>query len=182
MQLSHTRPVVSATFDEPNLVSAAGLVPLMALARKAALRELADEWLSVPTDKGANAGLKLSSLVAGMAAGADSIDDMALLRHGGMGKVFTGAYAPSTLGSFLRSFSFGHVRQADAVASRFLINLAEQTELLGGPQDTGTVIVDIDDTIVEVHGYAKQGAAFGYSGCAVSTRCWPPCRPRPWPR
>src|SRR5947199_4636 len=96
MQLSHTRPVVSATFDEPNLVSAAGLVPLMALADKAGLRELAQERLSVPTDKGANAGLKLCSLVAGMAAGADSIDDMALLRHGGMGRIFTGAYAPST--------------------------------------------------------------------------------------
>ena len=164
MQLSHIRPVVSATFDEPNLVSAAGLVPLMALAGKAGLGELAEERLSVPTDKGANAGLKLSSLVAGMAAGADSIDDMALLRHGGMGKVFTGAYAPSTLGSFLRSFRFGHVRQADAVASRFLLHLAEHTELLGGRQDSGTVVVDIDDTIVEVHGYQKQGAAFGYSG------------------
>src|SRR3954468_8665676 len=164
MQLSHIRPVVSATFDEPNLVSAAGLVPLMALADKAGLRGLAQERLSVPTDKGANAGLKLCSLVAGMAAGVDSIDDMALLRHGGMGKVFTGAYAPSTLGSFLRSFTFGHVRQADAVASRFLLNLAEHTELLGGRQDSGTVIVDIDDTIIEVHGYQKQGAAFGYSG------------------
>src|SRR5215207_1531266 len=164
MRLSHTRPVVSATFDEPNLVSAAGLVPLMALARRAGLRELADERMSVPTDKGANAGLKLSSLVAGMAAGADSIEDMALLRHGGMGKVFTGAYAPSTLGSFLRSFAFGHVRQADAVASRFLLNLAEHTELLGRVEDSGTVLVDIDDTIVEVHGYQKQGAAFGYSG------------------
>jgi hypothetical protein len=164
MQLSHTRPVVSATFDEPNLVSAAGLVPLMALARKAGLRGLADERMSVPTDKGANAGLKLSSLVAGMAAGADSIDDMALLRHGGMGKVFTGAYAPSTLGSFLRSFTFGHVRQADAVASRFLLNLAEHTDLLGPHDASGTVMVDIDDTIIEVHGYQKQGAAFGYSG------------------
>src|SRR3954451_11329133 len=164
MQLSHIRPVVSATFDEPNLVSAAGLVPLMALARKAALRELADERMSVPSDKGANAGLKLSSLVAGMAAGADSIDDMALLRHGGMGKVFTGAYAPSTLGSFLRSFTFGHVRQVDAVASRFLVNLAEHTALLDAPDSTGTVLVDLDDTIVEVHGYAKQGAGFGYSG------------------
>src|SRR5215212_2684565 len=164
MQLSHTRPVVSATFDEPNLVSAAGLVPLMALAGKAGLRELAQERLSVPTDKGANAGLKLSSLVAGMAAGADSIEDMALLRHGGMGRVCTGAYAPSTLGSFLRSFAFGHVRQVDAVASRFLLNLAEHTELLGGVEDAGTVLLDIDDTIVEVHGYQKQGAAFGYSG------------------
>jgi hypothetical protein len=169
MQLSHARPVVSATFDEPNLVSAAGLVPLMALAGKAGLRELADERLSVPTDKGANAGSKLSSLVAGMAAGADSINDMALLRHGGMGKIFTGAYAPSTLGSFLRSCTFGHIRQADAVASRFLLNLAEHTDLLGphdagGMQDAGTVMVDIDDTIIEVHGYQKQGAAFGYSG------------------
>src|SRR3954462_5280639 len=164
MQLSHIRPVVSATFDEPNLVASAGLVALMGLAGKAALRELADERMSVPTDKGANAGLKLSSLVAGMAAGADSINDMALLRHGGMGRIFTGAYAPSTLGSFLRSFTFGHVRQADAVASRFLLNLAEHTELLGGRADAGTVIVDIDDTIVEVHGYQKQGAAFGYSG------------------
>src|SRR4051794_23893178 len=86
-----------------------------------------------------------------------------LLRQGGMGKVFTGAYAPSTLGSFLRSFTFGHVRQADAVASRFLLNLAEHTELLGGRADAGPVLVDIDDTIVEVHGYQKQGAAFGYS-------------------
>lgn len=59
-----------------------------------------------------------------MVAGADSIDDMALLRHGGMGRVFAGAYAPSTLGSFLRAFTFGHVRQLDAVASRFLIALA----------------------------------------------------------
>jgi hypothetical protein len=163
MQLSHSRPVVSAVFDEPNLVSAVGLVPVMGLARRAGLRELADEWLSVPTDKGANAGLKISSLVAGMVAGADSIEDMALLRHGGMGKVFDATYAPSTLGSFLRAFTFGHVRQADAVASRFLINLAANTSLLGG-HDAATVMVDIDDTIVEVHGYQKQGAAFGYSG------------------
>jgi hypothetical protein len=136
----------------------------MALAGKAGLRELADERMSVPTDKGANAGLKLSSLVAGMAAGADSIEDMALLRHGGMGRVFTGACAPSTLGSFLRSFTFGHVRQADAVASRFLLTLAEHTGLMGSPEATGAVLLDLDDTVVEVHGYAKQGAAFGYSG------------------
>src|SRR3954447_9940434 len=164
MQLSHTRPVASAVFDEPNLVSSAGLVPVMALARKARLRELVDERLTVPTDKGAHPGLKLSSLVAGMVAGADSIEDMALLRHGGMGRVFAAAYAPSTLGSFLRTFTFGHVRQLDAVASRFLLNLAEHTGLLGGGQDSGPVLVDLDDTIIEVHGYAKQGAGFGYSG------------------
>jgi hypothetical protein len=76
------RPVADAVFDEPNLVSAVGLVPVVALAHDAGLRALADEHLSVPTDKGANAGLKVASLVAGMVAGADSIDDMALLRHG----------------------------------------------------------------------------------------------------
>jgi hypothetical protein len=75
-------------FDDPNLVSSAGLVPAMALAGSVGLRGLADERLSVPTDKGANAGLKVASLVAGMVAGADSIDDMAVLRHGGMGRVF----------------------------------------------------------------------------------------------
>src|SRR5665647_2163070 len=167
MQLSHSRPIASAVFDDPNLVSPAGLVPVMGLARRAGLRQLADECLSVPTDKGANPGLKVSSLVAGMVAGADSIDDMALLRHGGMSMVFDVAYAPSTLGSFLREFTFGHVRQADAVASRFLINLAEHTALLGrfgAEAATETVMVDIDDTIVEVHGYQKQGAGFGYSG------------------
>ena len=74
MQLSHSSRAVSASFDDPNLVSTAGLVPIMKLAQKAGLRALADEWLSVPTDKGANAGLKVTSLVAG----ADSID---LCRH-----------------------------------------------------------------------------------------------------
>ncbi len=136
--------------------------------------ELADEHLSVPTDKGANAGLKVASLIAGMVAGADSIDDMALLRHGGMGRIFARAYAPSTLGSFLRAFTFGHVRQLDAIASRFLVALAGLTGLLGAPPDRATAtgegrdpryaLLDVDDTIVEVHGHAKQGAGFGYSG------------------
>jgi len=123
---------------------------------------LADQHLSVPTDKGANAGLKVASLVAGMVAGADSIDDMALLRHGGMGKVFTSAYAPSTLGSFLRSFTFGHVRQLDAVSARFLSGLAARAPVVAGVDDYA--LVDIDDTIIEVHGYAKQGSGYGYSG------------------
>src|SRR5450759_40264 len=133
MQLFHTPPVASAVFDDENLVSFAGLVPLMALARRAGLARLADTWLSVPTDKGANAGLKVCSLVAGMAAGADSIDDIDVLRTGGMGKVLTSTYAPSTLGSFLRAFTSGHVRQLDAVASRLsLIHISEPTRL-GAP-------------------------------------------------
>ena len=85
MQLSHTLRSMSVSFDDTNLVSTAGLVPAMSLAQEAGLQELADGWLSVPTDKGANAGLKVASLVAGMTAGADSIDDMGLLRHGGTG-------------------------------------------------------------------------------------------------
>ena len=102
--IRHLQP--SATFDEPNLVSAAGLIPLMALAGKAGLRELADERMSVPTDKGANSGLKVATLVGGMVAGAYSIDDLALLRQGGMGRILARAYAPSTLGrSGGRSFS-----------------------------------------------------------------------------
>ena len=97
MKLSHTLQATSPRFDDPNLVSFAGLVPVLALAERAGLRELADQHLTVPTDRGANAGLKVSSLVAGMIAGADSIDDMALLRHGGMGRIFHSNYAPSTL-------------------------------------------------------------------------------------
>jgi Transposase DDE domain group 1 len=165
MQLCHTPGATSAVFDDPNLVSSAGLVPVLALARTAGLPELARGHLTVPTDKGANAGLKVASLVAGMVAGADSIDDMALLRHGGMGRVFSNAYAPSTLGSFLRAFSFGHVRQLDAVASRFLARLAEGAPLIAGADNTsGRVLLDIDDTIIEVHGYTKQGSGYGYSG------------------
>jgi hypothetical protein len=162
MQLSHTRPVAAAVFDDPNLVSCAGLVPIAALAHECGLAGLADEHLSVPTDRGANSGAKVSCLVAGMVAGADSIDDMALLRHGAMGTVFDHPYAPSTLGSFLREFAFGHVRQLDAVASRLLARLHARTPLLTGID--GPVLVDLDDTIIEVHGYAKQGSGYGYSG------------------
>jgi Transposase DDE domain group 1 len=162
MQLSHTRPVASAMFDDPNLVSCAGLVPIVALAQQCDLAALADEHLSLPTDKGANAGAKVTSLVAGMLAGADSIDDMALLRHGAMGTLFDRPYAPSTLGSFLREFTFGHVRQLDAVATRLVTGLHDHTPLLAGIE--GPVLVDIDDTIIEVHGYGKQGSGYGYSG------------------
>lgn len=164
MQVSHAARAVSASFDDPNLVSAAGLVPIMKLAERAGLRALAQKWLKIPTDKGANAGRKVASLVGGMVAGADSIDDMALLRHGGMRKLFTAIYAPSTLGSFLRQFTFGHVRQLDAVASRFLGNLSGQAPLLVRDDDDGYVFLDVDDTIIEVHGHQKQGSGYGYSG------------------
>lgn len=169
MQVSHTRKALSVSFDDPNLVSSAGLIPIIALADTAGLQSLAQDRLSVPTDKGANAGAKITSLVGGMVAGADSIDDMDQLRHGGMNTLFNRIYAPSTLGSFLQKFAFGHVRQLDAVASRLLINLADQTPTLvpatsrDRDQASEYVFVDVDDTIIEVHGHKKQGAGFGYS-------------------
>ena len=162
MQLSHAVPVRTAVFDEPNLVSHAGLVPAMRLATQAGLIDLADQWLTVPGGAGHAAGLKVSALVGGMVTGADSIADMAVLRHGGMGRLFTGVRAPSTLGTFLRAFRFGHVRQLDAVAARFLTGLTHHCPLISRAAEV--TFVDIDDTIRSTFGYAKQGAGYGYSG------------------
>jgi hypothetical protein len=157
---SHTiRPV----FDDPNLVSAAGLVPVLRLAESAGFYDLLEDRLSIAS---ANATAKTAAVVAGMLAGADSIDDLDLLRHGAMGKLFSGVRAPSTLGTFLRSFTHGHVQQLDAVATRLLAGLARRDRgLLAGAQDPGGIaFIDIDDTVREVHGYAKQGASYGYTG------------------
>ncbi len=80
-------------------MSAAGLAPVVALAERAGLHELARRHLSVPGSAGSNPAVKVTALVAGMVAGADSIDDMALLRHGAMGRLFAALRAPSTLGT-----------------------------------------------------------------------------------
>ncbi len=95
---------LSADFDDPNLVASAGLVPVMALADQAGLAALVAEHVSVPDSAGANTDLKVGTLVAGMVAGADSIEDMDLVRHGGLPKVFTGFRAPTTLGTHLRAY------------------------------------------------------------------------------
>jgi len=158
MQLSHERWKISARFDDPNLVSCAGLVPVAAIAARAGLTELLGR-LSVPVP---NAAIKLVAVVMGMVAGADSISDLDLLRHGGMRRVFDGIRAPSTLGTFLRSFTFGHVRQLDAVAARLLPALTRWAPLLPGVERLA--YLDIDDTVRETHGYAKQGAGRGYTG------------------
>jgi hypothetical protein len=152
----------AAVFDDPNLVSCAGLAPVLRLAERAGLQRLVAEHVRIGTTGGANAHLKIPSLVAGMVAGADSIDDMGLLRHGGMGRLFTGVRAPSTLGTFLRTFTFGHVRQLDAVASRLLVNLAAEAPLLPGADQLA--YLDVDDTVRATYGYAKQGAGRGYTG------------------
>ena len=145
-------------FDDPNLVSSAGLVPVLALARRCGLHETAGAALTVPNP---NAAIKVAAVVAGMVAGADSIEDLDRLRHGGMSRLFTGIRAPSTLGTFLRSFTFGHVRQLDRVATQLLVNLAGHTPLL---RDAGRIcLVDVDDTVKPTYGYAKQGAGYGYT-------------------
>src|SRR5665648_497884 len=152
---------LSAGFDDPNLVSCAGLVPVMALAERAGLHDLVAAHVRVPGSAGSNPAVKVAALVAGMVAGADTIDAMDLLRHGGMGRVLTAGRAPSTLGTFLRSFTFGHVRQLDAVASRVLVNLAGRAPLLAGADQV--TYLDIDDTIKATYGHKKQGAGYGYS-------------------
>jgi hypothetical protein len=161
VQLCHEHPLRAADFDDPGLVWCAGLVPALRLAERAGLVNLAQRQLSVPGGAGFAAGAKVTGLVAGMVAGADSIDDMDLLRHGGMSRLFTGSRAPSTLGTFLRAFRFGHVRQLDAVAARFLAGLARRCELIAAEP---IVYLDVDDTVRATYGYAKQGAGYGYTG------------------
>src|SRR3954469_5572472 len=162
MRLSHACRAINVRFDDPNLVSCAGLVPVMALAQRCGLARLLAERLTITAKGGANAALKVLAVVAGMVCGADSIDDMDLLRHGGMGRLFDGVRAPSTLGTFLRCFTFGHVRQLDAVAAGLLARLAAATPVV--PDVDQLVLVDIDDTVRQTYGYAKQGAGRGYTG------------------
>ncbi|WP_181275179.1 IS1380 family transposase [Brevibacterium oceani] len=161
---------MSHSFDDRNLTATTGLVPKMGLAKNADLPDLTEDRLTVTTtgaDKGANPAPKLATLVAGMAAGADLIDDMNILRHAGMKHLFDRVYAPSTLGSFLPSFAFGHIRQLDAISSRFLTNLIAHTPLLPTNQDStqaSMIVVDVDDTVIHVQSASKQGAGFGYQG------------------
>ena len=129
MRVSHG---FNAVFDDPNLVSCSGLAPVLQMADRAGLQELVAEHVRIRKTGGAKPELKVPALVAGMIAGGDSIDDMAVLRHGAMDRLFVGGRAPSTLGTFLRTFTFGHVRQLDAVASRLLINLCQRAPLLAG--------------------------------------------------
>src|SRR5215472_4875901 len=112
VQLLHGPARTRAVFDDPNLLAHAGLAPLVILAERAGLP---DHLAVVQPDGpcGAYARTKAACLVAGMAAGADSIDDMGLLRDGAMETVFGGVRAPSTLGSHLRSYTWGNVRQLD---------------------------------------------------------------------
>ena len=161
MRLLHSLAKTHASFDDPNLVSHAGLVPVMALARRAGLAGLVAEHVRPGGECGVNAPLKVACLVAGMAAGADSIDDMDLLRHGAMSTLFGGIRAPSTLGSHLRSYAWGNVSQLDKAGREFLIALAGRAPLLPG---AGTLaFVDVDSMQKRVYGHHKQGARFGHT-------------------
>jgi hypothetical protein len=161
MRLLHSLARTRASFDDPNLVSHAGLVPVMGLAERAGMTGLVTEHVRPGGDCGVNAPLKVACLVAGMAAGADSIDDMDLLRHGAMTALFGGIRAPSTLGSHLRSYTWGNVSQLEKAGREFLAELARRAPLLPG---AGTLaFVDVDSMQRRVYGHKKQGARFGHT-------------------
>ena len=162
MQSSHAVTAVSAVFDDPRLVADAGLVPVVALAEQVDLPGLVTEHVAIVgagNSAGANPAAKVMSLLAGMAAGADSIEDVDRLRHAGNGLLFDRVRAPSTLGTFLRAFTHGHVQQLNVVLRQSLIALAQRVDLLPGADQV--VFVDLDSTHRQVYGYAKQGAAVG---------------------
>jgi hypothetical protein len=161
VRLLHSLARTHASFDDPNLVSHAGLVPVMALAQRAGLADLVAEHVRPGGECGVNAHLKVPCLVAGMAAGADSIEDMGLLRHGAMSSLFGGVRAPSTLGSHLRCYTWGNALQLERAGREFLAELAGRAPLL---PDAGTLaFIDIDSMQKRVYGHRKQGARFGHT-------------------
>jgi hypothetical protein len=161
VKLLHSPGRTRASFDDPNLVSHGGLVPVMALAQRAGLPELLAEHVRPGGGCGVNADLKVGCLVAGMAAGADSIDDMGLLRHGAMDALFGGVRAPSTLGSHLRSYTWGNVLQLEKAGRELLARLCREAPLLPGADVLA--FVDIDSTQKRVYGHKKEGARFGHT-------------------
>ncbi|WP_413751946.1 IS1380 family transposase [Streptomyces sp. R-74717] len=184
MKVSHTPAAVSAAFDDRNLIAYAGLVPVMRLAERCGLSRLTAQKVKLTgagNGAGAAADAKVTSIVGGMAAGADSIDDLHLLRHGAMPAVFDGIRAPSTLGTFLRAFTHGHALQLHAVHRRFLGALAAHTPLLPGAGVTA--FIDVDSTHKRVYGRTKQGAEYGrFKGIRtlhplLATICTPHSRP-----
>ena len=168
MKLPHPWSKATPLFDDEHLVSSAGLVPVMTLAEQAGLSELVAERVRLGPTRVASAGVnpagKVSSIIAGMAAGADSIDDLQVVRSGGMKRLFAEVYAPATLGQFLREFTHGHTLQLASVARAHLVNLAKRTDLLPGIEQQA--FIDIDSLLRPVYGHAKQGASFGHTKIA----------------
>jgi Transposase DDE domain group 1 len=168
VQLCHAWSRATPVFDDARLVSCAGLAPVMGLAERTGLPELLAAKVAIRQPRVASAGVnpagKLTSIIAGMAAGADSIDDLDVIRAGGMARLFADVYAPATLGQFLREFTHGHTRQLASAARAHLVNLARSTPLLPGIDRR--VFLDIDSLLRPVYGHGKQGASFGHSKIA----------------
>ena len=148
---------LQAIFDHDGVVANAGLVVPATLVVRLGLEDLIDRWVTTGSSR---PGRKILTLVTAMIAGATHIDHVNILRAGATQRVLPfRVMAPSTIGTFLRSFTFGHVRQLDAVLSR---TLGRAWAAGAGPGDD-PLIVDLDSTICEVHGKKKQGAAYGYT-------------------
>ncbi|MGH3562289.1 MAG: IS1380 family transposase [Mycobacterium sp.] len=168
MQVSHTFASGSAVFDDDNLVSCAGLVPVMVLAGQTGLPELLAGKVHIAESKiksgAVNPAPKLATLIAGMCAGADCIDDVDVVRAGGMKTLFGGVYAPSTIGTLLREFTFGHTKQLESVLRSHLAQLCQRVDVLAGAEIRA--FVDIDSLLRPVYGHAKQGASYGHTKIA----------------
>jgi hypothetical protein len=168
VRLLHNWRHGTAEFDDENLVSCAGLVPVVELAAQTGLPDLLEQHVVFRCERirsgAANPTPKLSSIIAGMAAGADSIDDLDVIRAGGMKNLFGAVYASATLGILLREFTHGHTRQLASVLRRHLLALAKRTDVLDGI--TEQAFVDIDSLLRPVYGHAKQGASFGHTKIA----------------
>ena len=136
----------------------------MALADQTGLTGLLADKVAITTTKvasgAANLAPTLTTLIAAMCAGADSIDDIVLLRSGGMKHLVGSVYAPSTVGTALREFTFGHNRQLESVLRAHLVALAGRTDILPGIADRA--FIDIDSLLRPVYGHAKQGASYGH--------------------
>ena len=159
-----------AEFDDVNLVSFAGLAPLLALAERAGLSQLIGERVRIDPaatkvkSAGVNPAGKLTSIIAGMACGADCIDDLDAVRSGGMKRLFGGVYAATTLGQFLRELTHGHTMQLGSVLRAHLVNLRQHSDLLPGLEQRA--LIDIDSLLRPVFGHAKQGASYGHTKIA----------------
>lgn len=180
MRSSHTAGGVSVKFDDESLVSSAGVVPVMRLAENIGLDELIEDRVDLGIPVGANSDAKALSIVAGMVIGADSIDDLDVIRHGAMPRLFDRLRAPSTCGSWLRGFTHGHVRQLSSVAGEALVRLTQQVPLLPGAGQLA--FIDIDAKIKETYGHDKDGNGIAYNGVRglnhlIATLSSPVCAP-----
>jgi hypothetical protein len=162
MRSSHSLAAVETTFDEDNLVPNAGLQAPAALAQKLGVAELVEARVKLPADATgrANCGVKAMTVVGAMLTGGDSIDDTEVLRAGAAPELFDQTRAPSTIGTWLRSFNWAAVRMLDAV-SRIVLARAWAAGL--GPDLVADLTIDVDSTICQTYGTAKQGARFGYT-------------------